>query len=103
METLGQIRHGNIVKLLFSCNEGRESRILGYEYMENDSLSDVLHGEKSACPLDWPKRFKIVMSARPMGWRTFTKTARRLFFEPGIGELNLGTQIYLETGLNTMQ
>lgn len=62
VETLGRIRHGNIVKLLFSCS-GEDSRILGYEYMENGSLGDSLHGEKSGCPLDWPKRFTIAVGA----------------------------------------
>ncbi|KAF5197990.1 LRR receptor-like serine/threonine-protein kinase HSL2 [Thalictrum thalictroides] len=45
VETLGTIRHGNIVKLLFSC-VGEGCRILVYEYMENGSLGEVLHGEK---------------------------------------------------------
>lgn len=62
VETLGGIRHGNIVKLLFSCS-GEDFRILGYEYMENGSLGNVLHGEKSGGLLDWPKRFKIAVGS----------------------------------------
>ncbi|OVA07345.1 Protein kinase domain [Macleaya cordata] len=62
METLGRIRHGNIVKLLFSC-AGEDFRILVYEYMENGSLGDVLHGEKGGVLLDWHKRFKIAVGA----------------------------------------
>ncbi|KAF3439124.1 hypothetical protein FNV43_RR17399 [Rhamnella rubrinervis] len=62
VETLGRIRHGNIVKLLFSCSR-EDSRILGYEYMKNGSLGDALHGEKSGCPLDWLKRFTIAIGA----------------------------------------
>ncbi|XP_024027032.1 LRR receptor-like serine/threonine-protein kinase HSL2 [Morus notabilis] len=64
VETLGRIRHGNIVKLLFSCS-GEDSRILGYEYMENGSLGDVLHGEKGECAglLDWPLRLTIAVGA----------------------------------------
>ncbi|XVE86935.1 hypothetical protein DITRI_Ditri18aG0075100 [Diplodiscus trichospermus] len=61
-ETLGRIRHGNIVKLLMCCN-GEEFRILVYEYMENGSLGDVLHGDKCAGLVDWPQRFKIAIGA----------------------------------------
>ncbi|KAA8531508.1 hypothetical protein F0562_006139 [Nyssa sinensis] len=61
VETLGRIRHGNIVKLLFSC-VGEDFRVLVYEYMENGSLGDVLHGEKGVL-LDWPKRFAVAVGA----------------------------------------
>ncbi|GMJ08084.1 HAESA-like 2 [Hibiscus trionum] len=61
-ETLGRIRHGNIVKLIMCCSS-KELMILVYEYMENGSLGDVLHGNKSAGLLDWPKRFKIAIGA----------------------------------------
>ncbi|PON35636.1 GPCR kinase [Parasponia andersonii] len=62
VETLGRIRHGNIVKLLFSCS-GEDSRILGYEYMENGSLGDVLHEEKGCGGglLDWHQRLTIAV------------------------------------------
>ncbi|XP_062101250.1 LRR receptor-like serine/threonine-protein kinase HSL2 [Humulus lupulus] len=62
IETLGRIRHGNIVKLLFSCS-GEDNRILGYEYMENGSLGDVLHEEKCGSLLDWPRRLTIAQGA----------------------------------------
>ncbi|XP_047315840.1 LRR receptor-like serine/threonine-protein kinase HSL2 [Impatiens glandulifera] len=62
IETLGRVRHGNVVKLLFSCI-GEDIRILGYEYMENGSLADVLHGEKGGMDLDWGKRFTIAVGA----------------------------------------
>ncbi|KAL5181649.1 LRR receptor-like serine/threonine-protein kinase HSL2 [Glycine soja] len=63
IETLGRIRHANIVKLLFSCS-GDEFRILVYEYMENGSLGDVLHGEDKCGELmDWPRRFAIAVGA----------------------------------------
>ncbi|XWS29647.1 hypothetical protein CRYUN_Cryun24cG0047500 [Craigia yunnanensis] len=61
-ETLGRIRHGNIVKLLMCCS-GEEFRILVYEYMENGSLGDVLYGDKCAGLVDWPKRFMIAVGA----------------------------------------
>ncbi|KAM1588504.1 hypothetical protein FF1_027563 [Malus domestica] len=62
VETLGRIRHGNIVKLVFCCS-GEESRILGYEYMENGSLGDCLHGEKVGPLEDWAKRFNIAVGS----------------------------------------
>ncbi|CAA0839690.1 LRR receptor-like serine/threonine-protein kinase HSL2 [Striga hermonthica] len=60
METMGNIRHLNIVKLLFSCIS-EDYRILVYEYLENGSLGDVLHGEGGGVLLDWPKRFAIAV------------------------------------------
>ncbi|PIA46525.1 hypothetical protein AQUCO_01500222v1, partial [Aquilegia coerulea] len=62
VETLGTIRHSNIVKLLFSC-VGEGCRILVYEYMENGSLGDVLHGERGGILLNWSKRFNIAVGA----------------------------------------
>ncbi|KAF6157935.1 hypothetical protein GIB67_015251 [Kingdonia uniflora] len=60
--TLGSIRHINIVKLLFSC-AGDDFRVLVYEYMENGSLGDLLHGEKGGVLLDWRKRFTVAIGA----------------------------------------
>jgi serine/threonine protein kinase len=65
VETLGRVRHGNIVKLLMCCN-GEEFRFLVYEFMENGSLGDVLHSEKehrAVSPLDWTTRFSIAVGA----------------------------------------
>ncbi|XP_052197786.1 LRR receptor-like serine/threonine-protein kinase HSL2 [Diospyros lotus] len=62
VETLGRIRHANVIKLLLSCI-GEHFRILVYEYMENGSLGDILHGEKDEVVLDWPKRFSIAVGA----------------------------------------
>ncbi|CAN4083087.1 unnamed protein product [Withania somnifera] len=62
VETLGRVRHGNIVKLLYT-GIGDDFRILVYEYMENGSLGDVLHGEKGGVLLDWPRRFAIALGA----------------------------------------
>ncbi|XP_022741718.1 LRR receptor-like serine/threonine-protein kinase HSL2 [Durio zibethinus] len=61
-ETLGRIRHGNIVKLLMCCS-GEEFRLLVYEYMENGSLGDALHGDKCAGLIDWPRRLTIAIGA----------------------------------------
>ncbi|PIN15617.1 Serine/threonine protein kinase [Handroanthus impetiginosus] len=61
VETLGKIRHKNIVKLWCCCTT-RDCKLLVYEYMPNGSLGDLLHSTKSGL-LDWPIRFKIAMDA----------------------------------------
>ncbi|XP_077233992.1 HAESA-like 2 [Tasmannia lanceolata] len=60
VETLGSVRHGNIVKLLFCCS-GEDFRVLVYEFMEKGSLGEVLHGGKGV--LEWEKRRKIAIGA----------------------------------------
>lgn len=63
MDTLGQIRHKNIVKLLFA-SDGKDFRALVYEYMENGSLGDMLHVDpKGGYLLDWSKRSEIALGA----------------------------------------
>ncbi|CAA0808634.1 Receptor-like protein kinase HSL1 [Striga hermonthica] len=64
VETLGKIRHKNIVKLL-SCCDAVNCKLLVYEYMPNGSLGDLLHGRerKSSELLDWPTRFHIALGA----------------------------------------
>ncbi|KAL8031424.1 hypothetical protein ABFX02_13G023400 [Erythranthe guttata] len=61
VETLGRIRHTNVVRLLFSgFNE--ECKVLVYDYMENGSLGDALHGNREGgLALDWPVRFNIAI------------------------------------------
>ncbi|XVF87428.1 hypothetical protein PTKIN_Ptkin18bG0119300 [Pterospermum kingtungense] len=61
VETLGKIRHKNIVKLWCCCTT-RDCKLLVYEYMPNGSLGDLLHSSKSRL-LDWPTRFKIIVDA----------------------------------------
>ncbi|KAE8707552.1 Receptor-like protein kinase 5 [Hibiscus syriacus] len=61
VETLGKIRHKNIVKLWCSCTT-RDCKLLVYEYMPNGSLGDLLHSSKSGL-LDWPTRYKIIVDA----------------------------------------
>ncbi|KAI3457188.1 hypothetical protein Pfo_013851 [Paulownia fortunei] len=61
VETLGKIRHKNIVRLWCCCNTGN-CKLLVYEYMPNGSLGDLLHSNKSKL-LDWPTRFKIALDA----------------------------------------
>lgn len=64
---LGLIRHSNIVKLL-CCISSENSKLLVYEYMENQSLDIWLHGRKRKLSshhvaLDWPRRLQIAIGA----------------------------------------
>lgn len=61
METLGKIKHGNLVPLLGYCKIGEE-RLLVYEYMEFGSLEEMLHGRtkmEDRRILTWEERKKI--------------------------------------------
>ncbi|GMI67868.1 BR INSENSITIVE 1, BRASSINOSTEROID INSENSITIVE 1, DWARF 2, CABBAGE 2 [Hibiscus trionum] len=63
METIGKIKHRNLVPLLGYCKVGEE-RLLVYEYMMYGSLEDVLHGQKKAgIKLNWAARRKIAIGA----------------------------------------
>ncbi|XP_011022287.1 PREDICTED: leucine-rich repeat receptor-like serine/threonine-protein kinase BAM3 [Populus euphratica] len=61
VQTLGQIRHRNIVRLLAFCSN-KESNLLVYEYMPNGSLGEVLHGKRGGF-LKWDTRLKIAIEA----------------------------------------
>lgn len=66
METIGKIKHRNLVPLLGYCKVGDE-RLLVYEYMKHGSL-DVLLQTKSKF-LDWAARKKIAIgSARGLAF-----------------------------------
>ncbi|XP_068656710.1 receptor protein-tyrosine kinase CEPR1 [Aristolochia californica] len=58
VETLGNIRHKNIVKL-YCCFSNSNSNLLVYEYMPNGNLWDALHRSKGV--LDWPTRHRIAL------------------------------------------
>ncbi|XP_010927763.1 brassinosteroid LRR receptor kinase BRI1 [Elaeis guineensis] len=63
METIGKIKHRNLVPLLGYCKVGEE-RLLVYEYMKYGSLEDVLHDRKKAgIKLNWAARRKIAVGA----------------------------------------
>ncbi|GKV47522.1 hypothetical protein SLEP1_g54420 [Rubroshorea leprosula] len=63
METIGKIKHRNLVPLLGYCRVGEE-RLLVYEYMKYGSLDDVLHDQKKAgIKLNWAARRKIALGA----------------------------------------
>ncbi|XP_057504582.1 receptor protein-tyrosine kinase CEPR1-like [Actinidia eriantha] len=58
VETLGSVRHKNIVKL-YSYFSSLDCRLLVYEYMPNGNLWDALH--KGKVLLDWPTRHQIAL------------------------------------------
>jgi Flp pilus assembly protein TadD len=57
MNTLGSIRHINLVRLLGYCIKGLK-HMLVYEYISNSSLDKWLDGDKC---LDWDKRICIII------------------------------------------
>lgn len=71
METIGKIKHRNLVPLMGYCKVGEE-RLLVYEYMKWGSLESVLHDRSrggGASKLDWLARKKIAIgSARGLAF-----------------------------------
>lgn len=70
METIGKIKHRNLVPLLGYCRIGEE-RLLVYEYMKWGSLEAVLHDRDKigGARLDWAARKKIAIgSARGLAF-----------------------------------
>ncbi|XP_020098319.1 leucine-rich repeat receptor-like serine/threonine-protein kinase BAM3 [Ananas comosus] len=61
IQTLGRIRHRNIVRLLAMCSN-KETNLLVYEYMMNGSLGEVLHGKRGGY-LNWGIRLRIATEA----------------------------------------
>ncbi|GMH27722.1 hypothetical protein Nepgr_029565 [Nepenthes gracilis] len=61
IQTLGRIRHRNIVRLLAFCSN-KETNLLVFEYMPNGSLGEILHGKRGA-HLRWNTRLKIAIEA----------------------------------------
>ncbi|XP_057777676.1 serine/threonine-protein kinase BRI1-like 2 [Salvia miltiorrhiza] len=63
METLGKIKHKNLVPLLGYCKIGEE-RLLVYEFMAYGSLEEMLHGKaRGGRVLRWGERKKIARGA----------------------------------------
>ncbi|EFJ18366.1 hypothetical protein SELMODRAFT_112967 [Selaginella moellendorffii] len=61
VETIGRVRHKNLVKLLGFCAEG-DHRILVYEYVNNGNLDEWLHGKTSRFKTpSWDSRMKIIL------------------------------------------
>lgn len=69
MNTLGRLRHRNLVPLLGYCIAGQEKLIV-YKHMANGSFWDCLHSkENTENNLDWTARVKIgIGGARGMAW-----------------------------------
>ncbi|KAF2305709.1 hypothetical protein GH714_007696 [Hevea brasiliensis] len=76
METLGKIKHRNLVPLLGYCKVGEE-RLLVYEFMEYGSLDEMLHGTvrtRDRRVLTWDERKKIARGKRPTDKEDFGDT-----------------------------
>ncbi|KAL8201927.1 hypothetical protein R6Q57_011074 [Mikania cordata] len=61
IQTLGRIKHRNIVRLLGYVSN-QETNLLLYEYMSHGSLGEILHGSKGA-HLQWETRHKIAVES----------------------------------------
>ncbi|KAH7295698.1 hypothetical protein KP509_27G061300 [Ceratopteris richardii] len=62
VDTLANVQHKNIVKLIGWC-ACEDERLLLYEYMINGSLADVLHKDFRSELLNWGVRFHIALGA----------------------------------------
>ncbi|XP_057798423.1 LRR receptor-like serine/threonine-protein kinase ERL1 isoform X2 [Salvia miltiorrhiza] len=61
LETVGSIRHRNLVTL-HGYSLSPQGNLLFYDYMDNGSLWDLLHGH-SKVKLDWETRLRIAVGA----------------------------------------
>ncbi|KAI3460412.1 hypothetical protein Pfo_017075 [Paulownia fortunei] len=61
IQTLGTIKHRNIVKLLGYLSN-KDTNLLLYEYMSHGSLGEMLRGTKGA-HLQWESRYQIAVDA----------------------------------------
>ena len=62
IETLGFIKHVNILKLLCSISSAESHfNLLIFEYIQNGSLFDFLHGSESMAMLEWPVQDNTIM------------------------------------------
>ncbi|CAL1392042.1 unnamed protein product [Linum trigynum] len=75
METLGKLRHRNIVKMLGYCASGSD-RVLIYEFLERGSLDQWLHDTYS--PVSKERSDDSVASVKllPLSWETRNKVVR---------------------------
>ncbi|KAG5047895.1 hypothetical protein JHK85_008998 [Glycine max] len=61
VEAIGKVKHKNLVGLVGYCAEGAQ-RMLVYEYVDNGTLEQWLHGDVGpASPLTWDIRMKIAV------------------------------------------
>lgn len=62
LEALSRLNHKNLVRLLGFCEDSNE-RVLVYEFMQNGTLHDHLHGLQSSPLMSWAKRIKAALDA----------------------------------------
>ncbi|KAG9133464.1 hypothetical protein Leryth_013273 [Lithospermum erythrorhizon] len=62
LETVGSIKHRNLVSLQ-AYSLSPSGNLLFYDYMENGSLWDLLHGRSKKQKLDWDTRLQIALGA----------------------------------------
>ncbi|CAA0838425.1 LRR receptor-like serine/threonine-protein kinase ERECTA [Striga hermonthica] len=62
LETVGSIKHRNLVGLQ-GYSLSPSGNLLFYDYMENGSLWDLLHGTTKKKKLDWTLRLRIALGA----------------------------------------
>ncbi|KAL0447345.1 UNVERIFIED_CONTAM: LRR receptor-like serine/threonine-protein kinase ERECTA [Sesamum latifolium] len=62
LETVGSIKHRNLVSLQ-GYSLSQSGNLLFYDYMENGSLWDLLHGTTKKKKLDWETRLRIALGA----------------------------------------
>ncbi|OIV96269.1 hypothetical protein TanjilG_05109 [Lupinus angustifolius] len=61
VEAIGKVRHKHLVGLVGYCAEGAQ-RMLVYEYIDNGTLEQWLHGDVgSVSPLTWDIRMKVAV------------------------------------------
>ncbi|KAL7159110.1 hypothetical protein ABFS83_01G007000 [Erythranthe nasuta] len=62
LETVGKIKHRNLVSLQ-GYSLSPSGNLLFYDYLENGSLWDILHGKAKRKKLDWETRLGIALGA----------------------------------------
>ncbi|RZC57676.1 hypothetical protein C5167_004987 [Papaver somniferum] len=62
LETIGSIKHRNLVSL-HGYSLSPNGNLLFYDYMQNGSLWDLLHGAGKKVKLDWDARLRIAVGA----------------------------------------
>ncbi|PNT61936.1 receptor-like serine/threonine-protein kinase SD1-8 [Brachypodium distachyon] len=79
VETVCNLRHDNLVRLLAHCSDGNE-RVLVYEYVHNKSLNLYIFGKGSArASLNWARRLEIIRGIARGVW----------YLHEGLGEENV--------------
>nr|CAD1826145.1 unnamed protein product [Ananas comosus var. bracteatus] len=67
LETVGSIKHRNLVSLQ-GYSLSPSGNLLFYDYMENGSLWDLLHGPTKKKKLDWDTRLRIALGAQGLAY-----------------------------------